>query len=98
MCGRRRWKSGFALRRSDLNVGRKFFADGCYVICRLKALKDKIAEQKKHLDTLDASVYVNPSMMQDQNFGAVKLFFFGRILTWFIYRSEQMNNGGKEGK
>lgn len=30
--------------------------------CRLKALKEKIAEQKKHLDTLDANVYVDPSV------------------------------------
>ncbi len=41
------------------------------VLCdfRLKALKEKIAEQKKHLDTLDANVYVNTSTVQDQNSG-----------------------------
>ena len=31
--------------------------------CRLQALKEKIAEQKKHLDALDANVYVNPWLL-----------------------------------
>ena len=28
--------------------------------CRLQALKEKIADQKKHLDDLDANLYVDP--------------------------------------